>query len=105
MTHPQDKVQAYANNTVVCTCVGYGKPVPYITWERNSNELGSDSRITITESLVTDSSGVIYVESVLKICDSRVSDSNWYSCTAENELGRDVFSFELSVIVEGIIIS
>ena len=101
MIHPEERVQVYTNYTTAVFCVGYGKPVPYIAWSRNGSEMTNNSRVTISEKLVTDDSGTIYVKSTIEFCDSRVSDSGEYSCTADNGAGQDSFLFELQVIVEG----
>lgn len=99
--HPEDTHVVYAGDTAIFTCVASGKPLPSIAWKRNDVELNNnDSQIIITEQFVTEE-GITLVKSYLEICSAAPGDAARYSCTAENEIAMDTFSFNVTVKTEG----
>ena len=88
-----------AGSTTVLSCVGFGDPIPYVTWTRGATELSNGSRTTICERLVT-SNGVMFVQSILQICSVGETDIGQYSCTVGNAVGNTSVDFELSVTGE-----
>ena len=88
-----------AGSTTVLSCVGFGDPIPNVTWTRGATELSNGSRTTIYERLVT-SNGVIFVQSILQICSIGETDIGQYSCTLGNAVSNTSVDFELSVTGE-----
>ena len=84
------------SSTVLLTCVGYGVPVPSLTWSKMGTLVVNDSMITIIEEQVTESR-IPFAKSVLEICGSEIQHSGRYTCTAQNELMNDSAMFELTV--------
>ena len=89
-----------AGSTVVLACVGFGDPLPSISWSIEGDQLSNNSRLTIYEDLVTEN-GVEYARSVLEICSVEEADGLEYSCNVGNALGNASVSFELSVTAAG----
>ena len=94
--HPENTTGIDAGSTVLFMCVSYGDPVPTITWSGNGQTLGNNSKVTVYEELLS-KSGITFVKSILQICDVESSDAGVYSCGAENVLGSDAVSFDISV--------
>ena len=88
-----------AGSITVLSCVGFGDPIPNVTWTRGATELSNGSRTTIYERLVT-SNGVTFVQSILQICSVGETDIGQYSCTVDNAVGNTSVDFELSVTGE-----
>ena len=88
-----------AGSTTVLSCVGFGDPIPNVTWTRGATELSNGSRTTIYERLVT-SNGVMFVQFILQICSVGETDNGQYSCTVGNAVGNASVDFELSVTGE-----
>ncbi|KHN71012.1 Hemicentin-2 [Toxocara canis] len=67
-------------------CNAYGEPPPVVTWQRNG---------------VRVETGVRYIaeETVLKVIETRSSDSGIYVCVATNEAGTAQQAFTLEVLV------
>ena len=89
-----------AGSTVVLACVGFGDPLPSLSWSIEGDQLSNNSRLTIYEDLVTEN-GVEYVRSILEICSVEEADGREYSCNLLNALGNASVSFELSVTATG----
>lgn len=72
-----------------------------LRWERGGREIVPSSMVGIK---VWNSSfeigGRHFVRSIMEICDVGVSDSDEYSCVAEDEMGRDVATFDVCVVGE-----
>ena len=88
-----------AGSTTVLSCVGFGDPIPNVTWTRGATELSNGSRTTIYERLVS-SNGMMFVQSILQICSIGETDNGQYSCTVDNAVGYASVDFELSVTGE-----
>ena len=96
MVHPEKAHMVNAGDTAVLTCVASGKPLPIITWREDGVDRKDDSRITITEEVVS-VGGTVLKKSYLEICNSTTEDSGEYSCIVDNEIGDDTFNFTLIV--------
>ena len=99
MVHPENPKHVNETEAIVWTCVAYGNPLPYINWSRNGSSDFTiyDPRVNVTEELVY-LRDIAFVKSKLELCNSQISDSIGYSCTASNGVREEVFHFELSVI-------
>ena len=89
-----------AYNTVIVTCVAYGEPAPSISWNKGDTELTNDSRVTIYETVYTNS-GVTFTLSILQLCTANDTDAGQYSCVSENIFGNDSAGFLLTVNARG----
>ena len=87
-------------STVLLACVGFGDPIPSVTWITEDGLLSNNSRITIYESLVTED-GVDFVQSIVEICSVEEADGLEYTCNVRNALGNASVSFDLSVTATG----
>ena len=95
---PNNSTETIVGQTVLFTCVSSGMPLPLISWSREGETLGSDSRVNIYVEEITEN-GMTFVQSVLEICSSEEMDSGEYTCSAESTLGNDSASFDLVVFV------
>ena len=87
--------------TVLFTCVATGDLPLSISWSREGSVLQNDSqRVAIYEEEF-DENGIVFVQSILQICNTGTGDAGIYSCTAENATANITASFELTVSVEG----
>ena len=89
-----------AGRSAVLVCMAHGVPVPSITWVKNSITLINDSDVIIHERELMER-GMTFLRSVLKICSATESDGGQYSCIANNGIGNDSFSFEVTITTEG----
>ena len=87
-----------AGDSVLLTCIAYGKPSPSISWQRNGENLTDSSlkfRVTETNVLVED---IVFVKSVLLLCNVSELNSGDYSCTADNAIqGSSSDNFSVTV--------
>lgn len=71
---------------VSLTCVAYGSPLPFITWNIGLAEVSSSrDDISMFTEFVTDSGGRNFVISILEVCGIATSDSGNYTCTASSD--------------------
>ena len=83
---------------MVIVCVGYGKDeVPDIVWKHDDNILtNGTSSVVIYEAQVMENN-LVFIESILTLCDVGLNDTGNYSCTANNSFGNANSSFNLNV--------
>ena len=102
MVHPFLTTGVNGGNTALLTCISYGIPTPSIVWSRGGGHLSNGTHTNIEEELVAENaSGVVFVKSLLRICNAELADSGPYSCIANNTAGSNTFDFELALIDEG----
>ena len=89
-----------AGSTVLLTCVGFGDPVPSVTWSTQGVALSNSSQVTIYEELGTED-GVDFVQSILAISNVEEPNGGHYTCTVGNTLGNASAKFELYVTATG----
>ena len=88
---------AFHGTTILFSCIAYGVPLPTFLWTRNRHSLFNDSSTVIYENKTT-KEGIVFVKSVLEICNLRVvEDSGVYSCIAESVNSSASANFELAV--------
>ena len=88
---------AFHGTTILFSCIAYGVPLPTFLWTRNGHSLFNDSSTVIYENRTT-KEGIVFVKSVLEICNLRVvEDSGVYSCRAESVSSSASANFELAV--------
>lgn len=87
IVHPDDVVIP-AGDSVLLTCIGYGMPVPSISWQKNGENLTDSSlKFTVTETNVF-VEDTVFVKSVLLLCNVSDLDSGNYTCIADNTIQR-----------------
>ena len=93
-----DDVEVLAGDSLLLTCVGYGIPLPLLSWQKNGETLTNNSKIFISESTVSRANTTL-VRSSLLLCNASIEDSGGYSCTANNYI-MDSKSENFSVSVQ-----
>ena len=82
--------------------MGYGVPLPVLTWKHNEAVVQNGSQFFINEYPVNESqSTATFRVSLLKVCNSELEDAGNFSCTSRNALGNDVYTSVLTVIDVG----
>ena len=88
---------AFHGTTVMFACIAYGVPLPTFSWTRENYPLVNDSSTVIYENKTT-KEGIVFVKSVLEICNLQVvEDNGTYSCRAESVITSASANFELAV--------
>lgn len=77
--------QVAESEVAVLECDSQGEPTPLITWQRNGVLVETGDRYIVDDK-------------VLKIIDTRSSDSGIYVCVATNEAGNDQQAFTLEIL-------
>ena len=87
-----------AGNTILLTCIGYGDPLPSLSWERVGNDaVQNDRRTTIFESMAV-RNGDMFARSILQICQvTDGEDTGMFSCTSGNVLFNHTVTVQLTV--------
>ena len=102
--HPYASTAVNGGSTTLFTCLSYGIPTPSIVWSQGGYHLSNGTHTNIEEELVTENkSRVVFVKSLLRICNTELADSGSYSCIANNTGGNNSFDFELTLLDEGIV--
>ena len=97
--HPEGDTHTDIGTSVVLTCVGYGVPLPVLSWKHNEAVVQDGSQFSINEYAVTEGqSTATFLVSSLKVCNSELEDAGNFSCTSSNALGNDVYTSVLTVI-------
>lgn len=79
--------------TLACVSLTTGS----LRWEKGGTEIVASPSVTFTESSVV-KDGRNFVISILEICDVGIDASDEYSCVAEDQMGRDVATFDVCVV-------
>jgi len=95
--HPEFATEVDTNTSALFTCVASGSPLPSVTWRRNGSTLHNISDAYIFETRIT-SHQFTFVKSVLEICGN---SSDEFSCTADNMIENDTFSFHVFLNEDG----
>ena len=100
--HPEEDTRTDIGTSVVLTCVGYGVPLPALTWKHNGAVVHNSSQFPINEYIVTESqSTATFRVSFLTVCNSELEDAGNFSCTSHNALGNEVYTSVLTVNLGG----
>ena len=82
--------------------MGYGVPLPALTWKHNEAVVENSSQFSINEYIVTeDQSTATFLVSSLTVCDSEAEDAGNFSCTSRNTQGNEVYTSVLTVMLGG----
>ena len=95
---PNTITEAYDETTVVNVRVSFGRDeVPSIIWKFGDTILTkSTPDVSIYEEQVT-VNDLVYIESILTLCNVGFDDAGNYSCTTNNSIGSSESSFTLHV--------
>lgn len=86
-------------DTVSYVCVGYGKDVSTnILWKFGDTVLTNNSFVGIYENLIMVNNQT-FTLSTLELCSIELEASGMYSCTANNSVDSESFTFTLNVVV------
>jgi len=100
--HPENNIRTDIGMSIFLTCVGYGVPLPVLTWKHNDVVVQNGSQFSINEYIVTGSqSTATFLLSTLEVCNSELEDAGNFSCTSRNALGNEVYTSVLMVIDAG----
>ncbi|BFY97530.1 hypothetical protein BsWGS_00570 [Bradybaena similaris] len=88
LNNPEQNQQV-TNTSILLKCPAGGYPPPTVFWFRDSDVIQPSSRIYLNQ-LNDQSSGQ------LEIPNATEADYGQYKCTAENALGRETFTFDLT---------
>ena len=82
--------------------MGYGVPLPSLTWKHNGAVVHNSSQFPINEYIVTeDQSTATFRVSFLTVCNSDTEDAGNFSCTSRNALGNEVYTSVFTVMEGG----
>ena len=99
--HPYASTAVNGGSTTLFTCLSYGIPTPSIVWSQGGYHLSNGTHKNIEEELVTENdSRVVFVKSLLRICNTEPADSGSYSCIANNTF-QETLQIQLLVCVPG----
>ena len=100
--HPGEDTHTDIGTSVVLTCVGYGVPLPALTWKHNETVVQNSSQFFINEYTVNESqSAATFLVSSLTVCNSGAEDAGNFSCTSRNTQGNEVYTSVLTVMEGG----
>ena len=90
-----------AGNTVILTCVAYGRPgTPNVTWNQDGYELYPSDSVRIYQEVV-EVGGIEFVMSMLEICGISEAEAGLYTCSALVQTGLTTTSSAFWVNVTG----
>ena len=79
-------------------CVGYGKDeVPRIQWKYEDNILTNDTPSVVIYKALSTENDLVFVESIITLCDIGLNNTGNYSCIVENSFGIAESAFTLNV--------
>ena len=94
-----DNTELSLGETVVLSCIAYGRPGVTFTWIHKEEVVTNSSLISVTESDFPEPGG-LFRQSFLQICSADISDLGTYSCSVSNGLVSVDASTVLSVAGE-----
>ena len=81
-----DNVTAASNTTITIRCPVSGVPTPSVTWQKDGEQITEGDTFSITD------------DSSLVINSAEIEHSAKYSCSAQNEFGKDEASSTAIII-------
>jgi len=81
-----DNVTAASNTTITIRCPVSGVPTPAVTWLEDGVQITAGDKFSMTD------------DNNLVINDAKTKHSAMYSCTAQNEFGKDEASSTVRII-------
>lgn len=84
----------YVGQTVTLSCVGYGLPLPTITWSKDHQPLRAPYLMNESE-IVTEH--VTFLRSTLTLCSLKLPDDGQYSCSSTNNLSTTLENFTINI--------
>lgn len=81
------------STTVFLSCVGFGLPVPEITWRRNEHKISTGTPYTQIRNDVIFRGGQKFVRSTLILCNVTGELIGEYKCEVRNDMKSSEFAF------------
>ena len=98
---PTAMIEVYAEITVVTRCIGFSKDgiIPTIQWQYDGNVLtnSTESVVIYNSKIQSAENDLVFIESILALCDVGVNDTGDYSCTLSNSFRSAESSYTLNV--------
>ena len=82
-----------ASTTVFLSCVGFGLPVPELTWRRNQHKISTNTPHTEIRNDIILRGGQKFVRSTLILCNVTGELIGEYTCEAHNDMTSSEFTF------------
>lgn len=96
MLHPETEITADYNSGLSLTCVGYGSPLPTLTWFRDGVPLLNSSENVLLFDMALQQDNVSFIHSILELCPLQLGGN--YSCEAANANGSHAVYFQVTVV-------
>lgn len=93
-------IEVYADITVVTRCIGFSKDgIPTIQWQYDGSVLtnSTESVVIYNSKIQSAENDLVFIESILALCDVGVNDTGDYSCTLSNSFRSVESSYTLNV--------
>ena len=84
------------STTVFLSCVGFGLPIPEVTWMRNGYPVSNATSSTVIHNDVIVRGGRRFVRSTLILCNVIGELIGEYTCDARNEMTSSQFTFTVT---------
>ena len=98
ITASEQEINITEGNVITCTAAGY--PVPDIVWLNNDESVVDENRIKTDRAIAT---GVGNLSSVSVSMTIGRNDAGVYTCVANNAIGNDSSSINITVHCKGVI--
>ena len=89
-----------ANATLFHSCVGFGLPVPEVTWQRNGRDISSNMPYTKIRNDVILKGGQKFIHStlILALCDITANREliGEYTCVVRNDMRTSRYIFNIT---------
>ena len=94
---PESLVTVEANTGSSFTCVGYGSPLPVISWFMEGVEIRNSSPNILISEIILEEVNTTFTVSILEICSFPPEYAGEYSCFVNNSHGNSSSLFYVNV--------
>ena len=85
------------SNSTTITCEALGYPIPTVVWNRNNGHLSDRVSVSDSVSVPTGYGNVTRVSVNLTITNAYREDTGVYTCSANNSIGSDSSSINITI--------